>query len=63
MVYASLIVIITSYYYEMGLTQLNFKINLLLKSKKLIQINKRINKLLFEYVEIITGINQFNKFV
>ena len=61
--YASLIVIIICYYYELRLNQLNVYVDLYLKHKRFNRINQQIDKLLTEYTEIITEMNQFNKFV
>ena len=60
---ASLIILIICYYYELRLNQLDAYVNLYLKRKRFNRINQQVGKLLIEYTEIITEINQFNKFV
>ena len=61
--FASLIIIVTGYCYQLRLHQLDLYINLYLKRRKFIRINQQIDKILFDFAEIITGIYQFNKFV
>ena len=61
--FASLIVLIPCYYYELRLNHLDLYLNLYLKRKSFIRINQRIIKLLDDYAEIINEMNQLNKFV
>ena len=61
--FASLIIIVTSYYYQLRLNQLDLYMKFYLKRKSFIRINQQIDKMLFEFTQIITGIDQFNKFV
>ena len=60
--FSNLIILITGYYYEIRLNQLDLYIKLYLRHQKFAKINQQINKLLFEYIEIINGMNQLNKF-
>ena len=60
--FSNLIILITGYYYEIRLNQLNLYIKLYLKHKQFTRINQQIDKLLFEYTEIISEISELNKF-
>ena len=61
--FGSLIIIITNYYYEVRLNQLDFYVNSYLKRKKFKQINQITAKLLADYAEIVSQMNQLNKFI
>ena len=61
--FTSLIVLIPNYYYELRLNQLDLFVNLYLKRKNSIRINQRVEKLLYDYTEIIKEMNHLNKFV
>ena len=60
--FASLIILIICYYYEIRLDQLDVYVNLYLKRKRFNRINQQISNLLCEYTEVINKINDFNKF-
>ena len=60
--FASLIILIISFYYELRLNQLDVYVNLYLRRKRFKQINHQFIKLLSEYVDVINEVNQFNKF-
>ena len=62
-IFSSLIVLIATYYYELRLNQLNLHVNSYLKRKQFNRINEQVRKLLIEYAEIITEMNQLNKFI
>ena len=61
--FASLIISIICYYYELKLNQLDFYVNLYLKCKRFNRINQQFGKIVVEYVDVINEIDQFNKFV
>ena len=61
--FASLIILIICYYYELRLNQLYVYVNLYLKRKNFKQINKQVSNLLSQYSDVINEIHQFNKFV
>ena len=60
--FASLLILIICYYYEIRLDQLDVYVNLYLKRKLFNRINRQVINILSEYTEVITEINQFNKF-
>ena len=62
-IFASLFITIICYYYQLRLDQVDFYVNWLLKQKRFKDFNQRIMKVLIEYSEIITEVNQFDKFV
>ena len=61
--FGSLIIKITNYYYEVRLDQLDFYVNSYLKRKKFQQVNQITAKLLTDYAEIVSQMNQLNKFI
>ena len=60
--FASLLILIICYYYEIRLNQLDIYVNLYLKRKRFNRINRQVINILSEYTEVITEINDFNKF-
>ena len=60
--FASLFITIICYYYQLRLNQVDVYVNWLLKQKRFQKFNQRIMKVLNEYIEIMTEVNQFNKF-
>ena len=61
-IFASLFITIICYYHQLRFNQLDVYVNWLLKLKHFKFYNQRIKKVLNEYTEIITEVNQFNKF-
>ena len=61
-IFASLFITIICYYYQLRLDQVDVYVNWLLKQKRFEKFNQRIMKMLIEYTEIMTEVNQFNKF-
>ena len=60
--FVSVIIIVIMYYYELRLKQLDIYADKYLKNGQFNMINQKMSSLMVEYADIITKMNQFNKF-